>query len=77
MRVIKEISHDMCRISIFQWNGKYIIKLEQDNLEQTFKVDEFDVMNLEEVESIISEDFIKSAGERFRQMNLDLEDAMN
>ncbi len=76
MRVIKEIQHRLCRISFFQWNGKYIIKLEQDNLEQTFKVDEFDVMNLEEVEAIISEDFIQSAAERFRNMNADLQKAM-
>ena len=76
MRVIKEIPHSLCRISIFQWNGKYIIKLEQDNLEQTFKIDEFDIMNLDEVESIISEDFLKSAADRFRKMNFDLDKAM-
>ncbi|MEM6524910.1 MAG: hypothetical protein AAGF85_05315 [Bacteroidota bacterium] len=77
MRVIKEVQHPLCRISYFHWNGKYIVKLEQDNLEQIFKIEEFDVMSLEEVEDIISEDFIKLAAKRFRDMNEDLQRAMS
>ncbi|MEM9856625.1 MAG: hypothetical protein AAF843_04695 [Bacteroidota bacterium] len=77
MRVIKEVQHPACRISYFQWNGKYIIKLEQDNLEQTYKIDEFDVSDLSEVETIVSEDFIKKAAKRFREMNQDLDRAMD
>ncbi|MEM7106888.1 MAG: hypothetical protein AAF519_01590 [Bacteroidota bacterium] len=77
MRVIKEVQHPLCRISYFNWNGKYIVKLEQGNLEQTFKIEEFDVINLEEVETIISEDFIKRVAKRFKEMNDDLQRAMD
>ena len=77
MRVIKEIQHQLCRITIFQWNGKYLIKFEQDNLEQTYKIDEFDVLNVKAVESIISEDFIRRIAGRFREMNTDLDNFMN
>ena len=44
MRVVKEIPHSACKITVFSWNQKYLIKLEQGDFEQTFKVSEFDVL---------------------------------
>ncbi|MDX1627093.1 MAG: hypothetical protein R3345_00255 [Fulvivirga sp.] len=69
MRIVKEILHPSCKITIFQWNGKYLIKLEQGNIEQTFKVDEIDVNTPAELESIINKKFIDEALKRFREMN--------
>jgi hypothetical protein len=43
MRVVGEIPHSDCKITIFSWNNRYLIKLEQGLLEQTFKVNEFDI----------------------------------
>lgn len=43
MRVIGYIDHPAYKISVFQWNEKYIIKIEAGFFEQyyKFKVDEF------------------------------------
>ena len=77
MRNVAEIQHPECRISIFSWNQKYLIKLEQENLEQTYKVSEFDVMGEEAVKKLISEDFIQSALKRFNEMRKDLNNALS
>ena len=54
--------------TVFQWNGKYLIKLEVESLEQTFKVSEFDVMGDEGIKKLIDDDFVASAMERFKEM---------
>ncbi len=77
MRVIKEIVHELGRISIFHWNGKYLIKLEQDGLEQTYKIDEFDVINPAQLEGILTDQFIQKATIRFRDMYQDLAEALD
>ena len=46
---------------------KYLIKLEQGDFEQTFKVSELDVLE-EELDEILSEDFVNQAIERFADM---------
>ena len=76
MRVIKEIQTPACRISVFQWNGKYLIKLEQAGMEQTYKIDEWDLTDESEIEEIINEQFIKKTVERFKEMSKDLDEAM-
>ena len=43
MRIIAEMPHPDCKISIFSMNGKFLIKLEQGGLEQTYKLAEADV----------------------------------
>lgn len=76
MRVIREIQHPACRISIFSWNGKYLIKLEQGPLEQTYKIDELDLTGESDLDIILNEEFVKSAIDRFVNMNEDLVRAM-
>ena len=71
MRVIKEIMHRDCRISIFQWNNKYIIKLETPMMEQTFKIDQYDVVSDEDVVQMLDGEFIEQAMKRFEQMSVD------
>lgn len=68
MRVIKEIQHPACKITLYAWNNRYIIKLETGLLEQTFKVNEFDVTSEQEVEKLLDQTFIREALERFEQM---------
>lgn len=72
MRNIAEIPHPECKISIFAWNQKYLIKLEQQDLEQVYKVSEFDVMGEEFVKKIVTEEFIQAAIRRFDAMREDL-----
>ena len=72
MRVIGEIPHPSCKVTLFQWNGKYIIKLEQGFLEQTYKIEESDLMDENDLNRVLSKDFMQSALRRFHEMYLDL-----
>ncbi len=72
MRTIAELHHPKCRISVFLWNQKYLVKLEQDGLEQTFKLNQFDVMSEDKLKEMINEEFIGSALKRFDDMRIEL-----
>ncbi|MFN3782658.1 MAG: hypothetical protein ACK4R6_01970 [Spirosomataceae bacterium] len=77
MRLIKEIPNDFCKTTVFSFNNKFIIKLEAGNYEQTFKVSEYDVSSIDEIEEMLGDTFYKNAMERFRQMNEDLESVID
>ena len=76
MRIVKEFEHQGCRVSVFSWNEKYLIKLEQGLLEQTFKVNEMDLTGDEDIALILSEEFMSAALERFRDMHVSLAKAL-
>lgn len=73
MRNVTEIHHPKCRISVFLWNQKYLIKLEQEGLEQTFKVNQFDITDEAKLKEMINEEFIESAIKRFDEMRSDVD----
>jgi hypothetical protein len=75
MRVIGEISHPECKITIFHWNNKYLLKLELGPFEQTFKINEFDVSSEDALKKMVNEDFISQAMARFADMSRSLADA--
>ena len=68
MRQVGEIAHPECKITIFSWNNRYLVKFEQGYLEQTFKIDQFDVAGDEELKKILDPEFIQSTLERFQMM---------
>jgi hypothetical protein len=68
MRIIRELPHRECKITLFSWNNRYLIKLEQGLLEQTFKVDQFDFPHEEDVIRLIDSDFVQRALSRFEEM---------
>lgn len=72
MRVIEEIAHPACKITIFQWNGKYLVKFETATMEQTYKVNEQDVQGLADVKKMINHDFITKVYQRFLDMSKDM-----
>ncbi len=76
MRVVGEIPHSDCKITVFAWNNRYLIKLEQGLLEQTFKVNEYDVSSEAELYKIIDQSFIQEAVNRFSAMHVSLVEAM-
>ena len=76
MRVIGEIPHPDCKITIFHWNSRYLIKLEQGPLEQTFKIQEFDLSSEDEIKLIVNEEFIQSSLKRFDAMGESLQQAL-
>jgi hypothetical protein len=75
MRVIADIPHPAVKITLFHWNGKYLLKLERGNLEQTYKVSELDVTGEEEVRALLDEEFISTSLQLFDQMHSSLRKA--
>jgi len=76
MRIIGEIPHPDCRITLFAWNNRYIIKLEKGYLEQTFKIDQFDLSSENDLHAVIHEGFIREAIERFEAMQVSLRNTL-
>ena len=77
MRVVAEVPHPQVKITIFSWNGKYLIKLENAFLEQTYKVSEMDIMGEEEVKKLLDDTFMEKALARFAEMGKDWHAALN
>lgn len=72
MRIIAEMPHPDCKISIFSMNGKFLIKLEQGGLEQTYKLAEADVTDgVNGVFQILDDEFMELAVARFKAMRQD------
>jgi hypothetical protein len=76
MRVVANIPHGACKITVFAWNGKYLIKFEQAMLEQTYKVNEFDIADENDIKKLLDEQFMKQILEHFQQMHRNLYDAL-
>ena len=76
MRVVGEIPHPQCKITLFAWNNRYLIKLENGLLEQTFKINQYDVADERALPSIIDEIFLKECLVRFDAMSESLGQAM-
>jgi hypothetical protein len=77
MKVLKDIPSEYCKITLFWWNQKYILKFEKYQLEQTFKISELDVTSQNEVEQLIeNKDFIKKTLQRFEEMRQDISDIL-
>lgn len=77
MRIVREISHPDCKITFFSWNNRYLIKLEQGFLEQTFKINQFDVKDEHELVGLVDEEFVRQCVERFEQMAQSLNEAQH
>jgi hypothetical protein len=77
MRVVGEIPHSECKITIFHWNNRYLIKLEQGPFEQTFKINDYDLTSEEELKQVVTEEFIQAALRRFETMAQSLGDALS
>lgn len=71
MRVIAEIPHSHFKIQIFNYNSKYLLKIELDQFEQMFKIAENDVFGLEDLKNMITEELLSNCFDRFLQMRQD------
>jgi len=69
MRVVKELSIDTIRITVFSWNNKYLIKYEQGMVEQTYKVSEMDVLEERDLDSFFEKEFIEVIKNKFEEMH--------
>lgn len=75
MRLVREISHPDCKITIFSWNNRYLIKLEQGPLEQTYKIQESDLTGEDDLLLILDSEFLHQATIRFQDMGRTLHEA--
>jgi len=77
MRVIAELPHPDCKITLFNMNQKYIVKFEQGTLEQSYKLSELDLSGggANEIFQMLDEDFIATVVERFKTMRTDFSEA--
>lgn len=77
MRVIAELPHPDCKITLFNMNQKYIVKFEQGTLEQSYKLSEIDLSGggANEIFQILDEEFIATVVERFKSMRTDFSEA--
>ena len=72
MRVVGEIADTRCKITLFAWNNRYLIKFERGLLEQTFKINEFDVTSEQELYQLIDDTFISTVINQFDSMENNL-----
>jgi hypothetical protein len=73
MRTIAELPHPEFKITLFSMNQKYIVKFEQGQLEQSYKLSELDLSGggANEVFQILDDDFMNTVTERFKTMRAD------
>lgn len=71
MRLVKDIEHDRYKIQLFQYNGKYILKIELGQFEQTFKIGDLDVNGPGEVERMLTPELLSNSLKRFVEMRED------
>jgi hypothetical protein len=68
MRLVGEVPHPHLKITLFSWNNRYLVKFEQGYLEQTYKIDQFDVSGDEGLKRILDPVFLDGVSQRFRAM---------
>jgi hypothetical protein len=75
MRTLKEYAlTNSIKCTLFSWNGKYLIKLENGHLEQTYKISELDILSLSELEKQIeTSEFQQKAESIFNNMEENLD----
>ena len=69
MRIIKNLFNEEINITIFDFGLKYVLKFEKSGMEQTFKLDKLEIGDVEDLETSINEELIKSIRNRFNEMN--------
>lgn len=75
MRIIAELPHPDFKISILNMNRKFIVKIEQGTLEQSYKIAEMDLTDgVNSVFELLDDEFLKKVGARFVEMRTDFKD---
>jgi hypothetical protein len=72
MRIVGEIPHDVFKITLFSWNNRYLIKLESGLLEQTYKINQYDLTSEDDLYKIVDQAFLDDALNRFSEMEKSL-----
>jgi hypothetical protein len=68
MRTLGEIAHPECKISLFSWNGKYLVKFEQGPFEQTYKFDHLEFDGEADLKDRLTPEFVREVVTQFKSM---------
>jgi hypothetical protein len=78
MRVVAEIPSEQFKITVYSWNGKYLVKFERGNYEQTYKVSEMDLTGDDDIKKLIQDEaFLKIVADRFNEMSKTFREAID
>lgn len=77
MRIVKDIPHPRFKITVYSWNEKYLIKIEDAHLEQVYKIDTMQIADLTEIDAMLSTEFLLKVRDRFVEMGKDFNQAWN
>jgi hypothetical protein len=77
MRLISEVPHERYKIQIFNYNSKFIVKIELGQFEQVYKINELDVNGLDDLKKMINQNLLSNALKRFVEMRSDWSTSFN
>ena len=77
MRIVAEIPHPRFKITVFQWNAKFLLKVELDVYEQVYKLPEDAVTGVDQVKRLVTPVFLDSCFQRFLSMRTDFTETYN
>ena len=70
MRIVGYISHPIMKITVMQMSERFVLKLEVNSMEQTYKFNEDDnLRSMKDVEKVVDETFLTECLKRFSEMN--------
>ena len=77
MRLVSNIPHHTFTISVFDWNKKYILKIEHGLAEQVYKFDkEWFMDGVEGIENFLTEEFLLQNLQRFNGMHEEVKEKL-
>ncbi len=76
MRIVGEVSHPECKITLLNWNNRYLVKLEKGLLEQTYKISQFELAGEADLYQVVNEAFIRNALRQFDVMEANWNQAL-
>lgn len=71
MRIAGYIEHPVCKITVFSWSEKYIVKVEVGLFEQAYKFRQADFASWEDLKPMFDADFMSNILETFKKMSGD------
>ena len=71
MRFVQDIPHPQFKIGVYAWNDKQIVKIEAGPYEQTYKINDFDIVGADAVQALLDEPFLATVARRFAEMDAD------
>ncbi len=75
MKTVTKIDHPKLDVSIFLRENKYNVKIVLDQYEQIFRLNQSDVMGMDDMERMISKEFLDQVYMRFVDMSKDFAEA--